>query len=134
MAEVYGPPNAVAGLIAYFRAHGVDARTRVPNPRANGMVRVTRVGGFPENQFQDKPRLLVEVWEADQAASFELACRLWGLVAVIDSQDALPGMVTHKIMPSTMPTQSVDDDAPDMDRHLFEVDAFMGMQPMEVDL
>lgn len=134
MAEIYGPPDVVAGVIAFLRGHGVDARTRVPTRRAPGMVRVTRVGGLPENLYQDRPRVLVEVWDADQPESFAQCRRLWGLIAAIDSQDALPGLVTHHIAPETMPMQFPDDLAPDMDRHQFEIEAYVRMEPMEVSL
>ncbi|MCC5686435.1 hypothetical protein, partial [Klebsiella pneumoniae] len=62
-------------------------------------------------------------------------CRtLWGLIAAIDTQDALPGLVTHHIEPATMPLQFPDDLAPDMDRHQFEIEAHVRMEPMEVVL
>lgn len=129
---IYGPPNAVAGVIAFFRARGYDARTQVPNPRKAGMVRVSRVGGEAENQYQDRPRILVEYWDVDQAKSFEGARSLWGMIAAIEDQDALPGLVTHDVRPATMPLQFPDDLAPDMDRHQFEIDAHVRMEPMTV--
>lgn len=132
MTEVYGPPNVVAGLVAFYKAHDVPAATRVPAKRTPGMVRVSRIGGFPENRFQDHPRLLVEVWEKDQETSFLTARRLWALVAAIEDQEALPGLITHKIMPVTMPRQFQDDDALDLDRHQFEIDAYVAMEPLEV--
>lgn len=132
MVQIYGPPNVVAGLVAFYRGRGVDARTRVPTTRAAGMVRVSRIGGFPENGMQDHPRLLVEVWEKNQEASFNAARRLWGLIGAIEDQDALPGLVTHHIEPATMPAQFLDDDAPELDRHQFEIDAYVRMEPMEV--
>ena len=134
MAEIYGPPDVVAGVIGFLRTHGVDARTRVPTQRAPGMVRVTRVGGEPKNLYQDRPRVLVEVWETDQPASFQACRSLWGLIAAIESQDALPGLVLHHIEPATMPLQFPDDLAPDMDRHKFEIEAHVRMEPMEVVL
>lgn len=138
MAQIYGPPNVVAGLVAFYRSHGVAAATRVPTKRKPGMVRVSRIGGFPENRLQDHPRLLVEVWEGDsesataQEASFNTARYLWGLIGAIEDQDALPGIVTHHIEPATMPSQFQDDDAPELDRHQFEIDAYVRMEPMEV--
>lgn len=132
MTTIYGPPDTVAGVIAFLRAHDVDARSRVPVTRAPGMVRVSRVGGQAENGYQDAPRILVECWEADQPTSFELCRSLWGLVAAIESQDALPGLVTHHIAPASMPLQYPDDLAPDMDRHQFEIEAHVRMEPIEV--
>ena len=130
--EIYGPPDVVAGVVAFFRGQGVDARTRVPAVRAPGMVRVSRVGGEAENLYQDRPRVLVEVWDVDQPESFTLCRSLWGMIAAIDSHDALPGLVTHHIEPATMPLQFPDDLAPDMDRHQFEIEAHVRMEPMTV--
>lgn len=132
--EIYGPPDVVAGVLAFFRARGVDARSRVPTERKPGMVRVSRVGGVAENAYQDRPRVLVECWDVDQPSSFDLCRALWGLIAAIDSQDALPGLVTHHIEPATMPLQFPDDLAPDLDRHQFEIEAHVRMEPMEVVL
>ena len=132
--EIYGPPDVVASVVAFFRARGVDARSRVPTERESGMVRVSRVGGVAESMYQDRPRVLVEVWETTQPESFGLCRALWGMVAAIDSQDALPGLVTHHIEPATMPLQFPDDLAPDMDRHQFEIEAHVRMEPMEVVL
>ena len=98
------------------------------------MIRVSRVGGVAENMYQDRPRVLVECWEDDQPSSFDLCRQLWGLIAAIDDQDALPGLVTHHIEPATMPLQFPDDLAPDMDRHQFEIEAHVRMEPMEVTL
>lgn len=141
MTEIYGPPDVVAGMVAFLRGKGVDARTRVPvtridgrampNPAA-GMVRVTRTGGVPENLYQDQPRILIECWAQDQPRSFDLCRRLWALVASIDDQDALPGLVTHHIAPESMPVQYPDPDAPELDRHQFTVEAHVRMEPMEV--
>lgn len=134
MVELYGPPDVVAGVLGFYRARGIDARTRVPTVRESGMVRVSRVGGTAENLYQDRPRILVEVWADDQPASFDLCRRLWGLIAAIEHEDALPGLVTHHIEPATMPLQFPDDLAPDMDRHQFEIEAHVRMEPMEVIL
>lgn len=134
MVQIYAPPDSVAGLVAFYRARDIDARTRVPTTRGPGMVRVSRVGGDPENLYQDRPRLLVECWHEDQAKAFDLCRLLWGMVAAIDSQEALPGLVTHHIAPATMPLQLPDELAPDLDRHQFEVEAHVRMEPMEVTL
>lgn len=134
MVQIYGPPDVVAGVLAFYRARGFDARTRVPTGRGARMIRVSRVGGVAENLYQDRPRVLVECWEDDQPSSFDLCRQLWGLIAAIDSQDALPGLVTHHIEPATMPLQFPDDLAPDMDRHQFEIEAHVRMEPMEVTL
>ena len=130
--EIYGPPDVVAGVLALFRARGVDARSRVPTERKSGMVRVSRVGGVAGNAYQDQPRVLVEVWADTQPESFDLCRTLWGLIAAIDTHDALPCLVTHHIEPATMPLQFPDDLAPDMDRHQFEIEAQVRMEPMTV--
>src|SRR5690606_30103613 len=103
--QIYGPPDVVAGVVAVFRGQGGDGRTRVLAVRAPGMVRVAPVGGEPDNLHQDRPRVLVQVWRDDQPASFTLCRSLCAGLAAIDSQDALPGLVTHHIEPATMPLQ-----------------------------
>ena len=132
--EIYGPPDVVAGVLAFFRARGVDARSRVPTERKPGMVRVSRVGAVAGNAYQDQPRVLVEVWADTQPESFDLCRALWGMIAAIDTHDALPGLVTHHIEPATMPLQFPDDLAPDMVRHQFEIEAPVRMEPMTVTL
>ena len=135
MVDVYGPPDVVAGVVGFFKARGFDARTRVPTTRSDGMVRVSRVGGVAENMYQDRPRVLVEVWAVDQPASFDLCRTLWGLIAAVESEHGLfPGVTVHHIEPATMPLQFPDDLAPDMDRHQFEIEAHVRMEPMEVVL
>lgn len=141
MTVVRCPPNVVAGVIAYLRARDFDARTRVPTRRIDGravpdpgaeMIRVTRVGGEPDNPAQDTARILIEVWAQDQPASFRLARRLWAIIAAIDDQDALPGMVAHHVAPATMPLQFPDDNARDLERHQFEIEMRVRMEEMEV--
>ena len=41
--EIYGPPDVVAGVLAFFRARGVDARSRVPTQRESGDRKSTRL-------------------------------------------------------------------------------------------
>lgn len=61
---------------------GAGAATRVPNPRPDGpLIRVTRAGGVTVNLIQSAPRVLVECWDDDEVAAFDLArlayARLW---------------------------------------------------------
>lgn len=119
---VYAPPDVVAGLVGFLRKRGVNARTRVPLDRAPGLVRVTRTGGGPINPSQDDAQLLIEVWEADQAACFDLARTIWGMLALVsrDDQDAFPGLICYEAVPS-VPIQYPDPDAPRLDRHQLTV-------------
>lgn len=134
MVAVLGPPDVVASVIAFLRDRGFDARSRVPIKREPGMVRVQRVGGVPEGAYQDQPRVLIECWHSTQGDAFDLARSIWGLFAAADRTVDLPGLIVHKIGPSTMPVQYPDDYAPDLDRHQFEIEAHVRMEKMEVPL
>ncbi len=133
MGTVWGPADVAASLVAYYQARGVPARTRVPVKRTPGMVRVTRTGGGPVNEAQDEARLLVEVWEKDQASAFDLARSLWALLAVVDEgkQDAIPGLTTYLIVPD-FPVQLPDEYAPELDRHQFTVTARVAFEEVSI--
>ncbi|RTE50391.1 hypothetical protein [Actinobaculum sp. 352] len=135
MAEIYGPADVVAGLVGFLRGHGINAATRVPLERAPGMVRVSRQGGGPVNELQDQAVMLVEVWAEDQPAAFDLARKIWGLVAAVsvNDQGAFPGLVTYRASPN-IPVQYPDEYAPELDRHQLTVDMLVRFEPMEVDL
>ncbi|MCT2056845.1 hypothetical protein M3D53_09445 [Dermabacter hominis] len=133
MTNIFVPPDIVASIITYLRAHGFDARSRVPLERAPGMVRVQRTGGEPENRYQDRPVILIESWDEDQPSSFDLSRRLWAMFAALDREADLPGVTVHRIGPATMPIQFPDDYAPELDLHQFELEAHVRMEQMEVE-
>lgn len=48
---------------------GVAVSTRVPNPRPDSFVRVSRVGGTRRDYVTDEPIVVVECWAADEVAA-----------------------------------------------------------------
>lgn len=50
-----------------------DVATKVPNPRPDKFVRVTRAGGQGRNLVQSDPRLLIECWAPDSVSALNLA-------------------------------------------------------------
>lgn len=133
MSEIYGPADVVAGMVGFLRGRGIPASTRVPNQRIPGMVRVTRIGGQPLSLYQDDARLLIEIWESTHELAFDLARRIWGMLAAVseDDQSAFPGLVTYRAAPD-IPVQHPDEYSPELDRHQMTVRMLVRMQPMEV--
>lgn len=134
MSEVFAPADVVAGVIGFLRKHGVDAASKIPLDRDSGFVRVTRVGGQPLNQMQEQAEILIETWETSQGESFNLARRLWGLFALVsvDDQTAFPGITCYKAVPSSMPVQYPDVNAPALDRHQFTVSMTVKLERIQV--
>lgn len=130
---VYGPVDVVAGVVGFLRSHGVDARTHVPTVLAPGAVRVSRVTGEVAAVSLESARIWVEVWHETQLESFDLARSLFALFAAVESQDALPGVTTTRVEPVTTPAQLADERAPGWERHVFEVEIYASMVPMEVE-
>lgn len=130
---IWGPADVTAALIGFFRARGIEARSRVPLERAPGMVRVTRVGGGPANAAQDEAHLVIEVWESSQPAAFDLARSLWAMLAVIDEgdQEAIPGLITYSIVPD-FPVQLPDEFSPELDRAQFTVTARVAFEEVSI--
>lgn len=133
MNQIYGPADVVAGMIQFLRGKGINARSKVPNDRAPGMVRVTRTGGSPKSFYEDDAQILIEVWDSSHEQSFDLARRIWGMIALVseDDQEAFPGLVTYRAVPN-IPIQYPDEHAPEMDRHQLTVQMLVRMEPLEV--
>lgn len=99
MTGLYAPPDIEGAVVTLLDAGtSADVSTAVPNPRPAGpMIRVTRAGGSGRNLIQSTPRVLVECWDADEVAAFNLArlayARLW---AAADSF-LVPGVYVTRI-------------------------------------
>lgn len=66
---------SVARSLLSAQFPGVPISSRVPNPRPDRFIRVSRAGG-PRDWAQDKPLILVECWaptEPEAAADADLA-------------------------------------------------------------
>jgi hypothetical protein len=91
------------------------------------MIRVSRVGGEPiKDRVRDQPRILVEVWGANQADSFDLAQRLFGVFEYAGKHQAIPDLGLSKCVPSP-PVTFEDYDAPELYRHQFTVEMLTQM-------
>lgn len=64
--------SAVIHLLDADAAITVEVSGRVPNPRPDSFIRVTRVGGSQLNMIQERPTILVECWGSDQQQAWDL--------------------------------------------------------------
>lgn len=130
--EVLVPLDIEAAVVGWLRSLDYNAATRVPNTRAPGMIRVSRVGGEPiSGRVRDQPRILVEVWGADQVESFDLAQRLFGVFEYAGQHQKPDGLGVTKCQPSP-PVTLEDYDAPDLHRHQFTVEMLTEMGRLTV--
>ena len=119
--EVLVPLDVEAAVVGWLRSLDVNASTRVPNTRAPGMVRVSRVGGETiKDMVRDEPNVLIECWGRDQGESFDLAQRLFGLFVYAGKFQAIEGIGMTRARP-TPPVTLEDYDAPELYRHQFTV-------------
>jgi hypothetical protein len=121
------PLDVEAAVVGFLRDLEYNASTRVPAQRVPGMIRVSRVGGEPiKDRVRDQPRILVEVWGANQGDSFDLAQRLFGVFEYAGKKQAIPDLGLAKCVPS--PPVTFDDyDAPELHRHQFTVEMLTQM-------
>ena len=133
MTEVAVPLDVVAVFGDWLRSRGVPARTRVPNVRTDGMVRISRVGGVPiKDGLRDQPRILIECWHKDEGESFDLAQRIYGLCEFAGKTQALTGIGATRIQPN--PPVTYDDPyAPDLTRHQLTVEMTTLMGRMQIE-
>lgn len=69
------PVDIEAAVVTVLDAGtSASVATKVENPRPAGpLIRVTRAGGIGVNLIQSAPRVLVECWDDDEVAAFNLA-------------------------------------------------------------
>ena len=73
MTEIIAFPDAEALAIAYLTERlGVPVSTKVPNPRPNEFVKVTRVGGSKVRLNADSATLVFECWGATTISASDL--------------------------------------------------------------
>ena len=103
------PGDVEGALIVLLRpVLGVHVSTRIPNPRPDRHVKVTRAGGNRANLVQERPLLIIECWAPDSVAAFNLAADAW---QVLDgAEDATVNGVTFGSMSLASPINQPDPD------------------------
>lgn len=72
------PVDVEGVLVGYLDALlPVSVSTRVPNPRPQSFVQVTRTGGAAQNLVQERPVVLVECWAPKSTDAWALAAQAW---------------------------------------------------------
>jgi hypothetical protein len=86
VTELVAAPDVEAALVAHIRSvlstrnDSAHVGTTVPNPRPTRLVRVTRKGGPRRNIVTDSPLVVVEAWDVDTVASFDLGSLVEAIV------------------------------------------------------
>ena len=72
-------------LAAALAARGVTVPVQldVPNPRPTRFVRLVRVGGTKSNLITDRPRIVLECWDALGTGASDLAALVRALVTAL---------------------------------------------------
>lgn len=81
--------NIESYLISYLRGSlvGVEVRTRVPNPRPERLVVVTRGGGGRVNSLQDRPGVHLTIYGGSEWETSELAAEVADLMDALNRSD-----------------------------------------------
>lgn len=94
-------PNAEARVVSFLteafarRGDTASVATRIPNPRRDRMVRVSRTGGVRTSVGVDAPQLLFECWDSTDYRASELARVTRALVGSMDEFGAEMGSVVN---------------------------------------
>lgn len=81
--------DAEAVLIAHLTEvlNGVPVSSRVPNPRPETFVRLTRVGGGRRDLVTDSPMVVFECWSDDEDTASDLGALVRAHVWAMRSED-----------------------------------------------
>lgn len=85
MIEYVDFPDVEAICVSYLNSTQTDAKasTKVPNPRPDQFIKVTRVGGSA-NIGIDSARVRFECWSTDEVAAQKLGSNVRSLVRAMD--------------------------------------------------
>jgi hypothetical protein len=84
MTEVVVFPDVEAVLVEALPALlDVPVSTRVPNPRPDAFVRVTRVGGSRRDRITDRALVVVEAWASTTGDAFDLGALARGQIEAL---------------------------------------------------
>lgn len=74
-------PDAEAAMVGWVADHtALPVSTRVPNPRPDRFVRVSRTGGPRTGRTLDVAQLTIEVWDLDSVAAATEAATIRAVV------------------------------------------------------
>lgn len=119
--EVIAFPDAEALVIAYLKTKiaGVTVSTKVPSPRPNKLIKVTRVGGSKLRLNADSPMLTFECWAATSIEASDL-CRLARAYVDAMAGEKINGVWVFKVREVGGPAYFPDPDT-DLPRYQFSV-------------
>ena len=82
--------NVEAYLVSYLKGQlmGVEVRTRVPDPRPELLVVVSRSGGGRLNRLQDRPGVQLLIYGGSEWETSELAAEVSDLMDDLNRSDA----------------------------------------------
>lgn len=109
------PFDIEAALVTYLAPLGVPVATRVPNPRPDTHVRITRAGGLAPTLAQWSPTVLIECWAPDEGRAFALTVVIQNLLADATlTPYALDGIGVYGVQCA----EPVNLEDPDADNHV----------------
>lgn len=117
-------PNAEVAWLAWLKAGGFNASTRIPSTHTNGMIRLSRVGGKRRNLVQDEVLLLVEVWHSDAFASSQRAHAIAEYIESADDGTALDPTTRVSDVVTSGPVEFPDESS-SMVRYQFTVECLL---------
>lgn len=107
--------NVEAYVASYLRGalDGVEVRSRIPDPRPDRIVVVSRAGGGRLNALQDRPGVHLVIYGGSEWETSELASEVGDLMEALNRSDAafLDGvaLVSEESMRSDPDTQTNPD-------------------------
>lgn len=127
------PRDVETDVVLHLQKYHVEAQSELGEDRFPGMVRVTRTGGDLDNEAQDKPQILIEVWHSTAPLSWELAIRIWAILSVANQRHELNDVELYDA-DIDVPRTLDDELAPELHRHQFIVGLTVPMTEITIPL
>lgn len=121
MTELVTFPDVESLCVSALNAFLTDcqASTKVPNPRPNKLVRVSRIGGPRRNVGMDAPIVLFECWALDEPSAQELGARVRALISSLPEYGyEASGLVNNPDQETNLP------------RYQFQAGLFLAATPL----
>ncbi|MFD8618263.1 hypothetical protein [Streptomyces sp. NPDC059513] len=121
MTEVIAFADAESLAVTYLKSKiaGVSVSTKVPSPRPQKLIKVTRVGGSKLRLNADSPILVFECWAPDSIQASALCRQARAYVNAMDGQ-TINGVWVFKVREVGGPAFFPDPDT-DLPRYQFSV-------------